>query len=321
MRISDAQLKKIFPRLSPAKREEYLPLLVAAMEEFAIVTRKRACAFLAQIGHESTDLKYLQELASGADLGNTPERDGDGRKYTKAAVRFQITGKQTHLAAGTALGLDLIAHPELLALPQQSFRATAWLWQSLRLNEVADRLTLKANASARDLRTFDVITKTISGGYNGRLDRQRRYQYCIAALGDKDFEVPNGPLPGDETIVPGNETKPAQSETNSPQSETNSANRELKFEINGGVSMSKLMQKLLGVNWKTTAAAITAIAAVVGNIVVAWKAKNFNAIFSNTQLLLTDLGLLLAAIGLLNAKDNNVTGAGSTGPDKAKKVE
>lgn len=203
MRLDDKQLKRIFPTLPAAKRATYSPLLIAAMEEFAINTRRRACAFLAQVGHESADLKYMQELASGAayegrrDLGNTQK--GDGRKF-KGRGPIQITGRTNYLKAGDALQLDLLTHPELLEIPANGFRASTWWWKAHGLNAAADRLTLKADD--RDLKQFDKTTKTINGGYNGRVDRQRRYMDCIEVTSEEDFTIRSGPLPGDHVIPP-----------------------------------------------------------------------------------------------------------------------
>jgi putative chitinase len=73
--------------------------------------------FLAQIGHESGYLQYVQELASGkayegrADLGNTSP--GDGVRY-KGRGLIQITGKRNYALAGLALDLPLLEKPELL---------------------------------------------------------------------------------------------------------------------------------------------------------------------------------------------------------------
>lgn len=224
MRITETQLKRIFPTLSRAKRAAYLPLLVAAMEEFAITTRKRACAFLAQVGHESADLNYFEELASGdaydtrTDLGNTPQRDGDGRKY-KGRGPIQITGATNYLRASAALDLALLRHPELLAVPEHGFRSAAWFWKDEYLNELADRLSLKANI--KDLATFDRITKKINGGYNGRVDRQRRYLDCISTLAEEDFEVPSGPLPGDEAIARNSTSIEVEKPAPQPQTTSN----------------------------------------------------------------------------------------------------
>ena len=52
------------------------------MVRYGIENRVRVCHFLAQIAHESGELRYTRELASGAeyegrkDLGNTQKGDG-----------------------------------------------------------------------------------------------------------------------------------------------------------------------------------------------------------------------------------------------------
>ena len=88
--ITKQQLKSIMPNALSKNIDMYLPLLNELMHKFGINTRLRVCHFLAQIAHESGQLRYSQEIASGkaydtgrlaAALGNTPEADGDGQKY------------------------------------------------------------------------------------------------------------------------------------------------------------------------------------------------------------------------------------------------
>lgn len=69
--------------------------------------------------------------------------------------------------------------------------------------------------------------------------------------------------------------------------------------------------KLLGINFKTTLAGITALLAVGAAIIAAWKSKDFKAIFNNLPTLFTTLAVVLTALGLIKAKDQNVTGTGS----------
>jgi hypothetical protein len=75
--------------------------------------------------------------------------------------------------------------------------------------------------------------------------------------------------------------------------------------------MGSIFQKLLGINWGTTLAGIAAIVAVIGKILLAYRTKDFSAIFSNGQELFADISLLLVGLGLIAAKDRNVTGVGS----------
>lgn len=92
MLITLPQLLQILPgaRLGAGS---FLPALNMAMSRFEIGQPKRIAAFLAQVGHESGELRYVRELGSdeylskydtgalAARLGNTPEADGDGQKY------------------------------------------------------------------------------------------------------------------------------------------------------------------------------------------------------------------------------------------------
>lgn len=172
------------PGLDRATATRYLPLMEAAMCESGITTEMRARMWLAQVGHESVSLRYMEEIASGAayegrtDLGNT--HAGDGVRY-KGRGPIQLTGRANYTAAGNALGLDLVNHPEFASNPATGFRVSAWWWRTHGLNEISD--------------TGDVLaaTRRINGGYNGLDDRQARYAR-VKALGSK--VVPNcGPPP------------------------------------------------------------------------------------------------------------------------------
>lgn len=69
--------------------------------------------------------------------------------------------------------------------------------------------------------------------------------------------------------------------------------------------------KILGINWKTTLAGLTALGAVGAAIIAAAKAKDFDAIFNNLPTFFTTLAVVLTALGLIKAKDQSVTGTGS----------
>jgi predicted chitinase len=194
--ITDAMLRDIMPNLPAAKRQLYLPYLNAAMREFEIATYLRASAFLAQLAHESAELRYFQEIASGKayegrkDLGNT--KPGDGVKY-KGHGPIQITGRANHTACGRALGLDLVNNPTLITLPPNAFRSAGWFWDTCGLNALADQ------------RLFKAITKKINGGFNGLADRQKYYDRALRIipedlnLGAANLNVPADAEHGDVT--------------------------------------------------------------------------------------------------------------------------
>lgn len=73
-----------------------------------------------------------------------------------------------------------------------------------------------------------------------------------------------------------------------------------------------MLNKLLGLNWKTTLAGIAVIVAALGRIALAYKTKDFGAIFTDGQLVLSTLVGIIAGLGLIKAKDQNVTGTGAT---------
>jgi len=172
--VSPAQMQKCMPGLSSGLAGSSSPYMDAAMADAGINTPARKAAFLAQLGHESGSLHYMQEIASGAayegrrDLGNT--QPGDGRRY-KGRGPIQLTGRANYAAAGRALGIDLINHPELAATPAVGFRTSAWFWKTHGLNQLADA------------GNFHEITHRINGGQNGAADREHRYALCKQALG------------------------------------------------------------------------------------------------------------------------------------------
>jgi putative chitinase len=170
--ITIDQLHKIMP-LAGACAETFIEPLNNAMFEFGICSDLRAAAFLAQIAHESGELKYTQEIASGkayegrVDLGNTVT--GDGPRF-KGRGLIQVTGRTNYRLCGDALVLNLLEHPEWLAQPVNACRSAAWFWQTHGLNALADH------------RAFRNITRIINGGYNGEAAREAYYSRALNVL-------------------------------------------------------------------------------------------------------------------------------------------
>jgi putative chitinase len=164
------------PRVPQQHADQYLKLLNAAMKEWALDTRPRQAAFLAQLAHESGELRYMEEIASGEayegrkDLGNT--EPGDGKRY-KGRGPIQLTGRANYRRAGQALAQDLEGMPELAVRPEIGFRIAGWFWKTRGLNELADK------------GDFREITRRINGGFRGLEDRQRYFERARQALGIK----------------------------------------------------------------------------------------------------------------------------------------
>ena len=176
MSITQQQLLQILPGAGPVAGV-FVPVLNAAMGHYQIVGAKRVAAFIAQIGHESGQLKYVKETwgptavqakyEGRKDLGNTVA--GDGSKYRGRGL-IQITGRANYMACGEALDLDLIKQPELLEKPQHACMSAAWFWATKGLSTLADA------------GQFDKITRRINGGQNGAPDRQALYARALKVL-------------------------------------------------------------------------------------------------------------------------------------------
>lgn len=90
--------------------------------------------------------------------GNGPESSGDGWRYRGRGL-LQVTGRTNYASVGTALGLDLLAQPELLEQPEHAAMSAAQFWSVNGLNQLAD--------AGR----FGDITRRINGGTVGAADR------------------------------------------------------------------------------------------------------------------------------------------------------
>ncbi|MBP3343015.1 MAG: glycoside hydrolase family 19 protein [Bacteroidales bacterium] len=164
--ITPAMLADIFS-IKKETAEPFVQHLKKYCREYRINTPERFSAFLAQIGHESGRLFYVEEIASGAayegrlDLGNS--EPGDGVRY-KGRGLIQLTGRFNYTILSDDTGIDFISNPQLLTEPQYAVMSACWYWNRHNLNHFADR---------GDLRS---ITKIINGGYNGLADRDYLYR-------------------------------------------------------------------------------------------------------------------------------------------------
>ena len=144
--------------------DRFMPYFNQYAKIYGVTTTLRMAHFLAQIAHESGQLQYVQEIASGKayggrkDLGNTVK--GDGVKY-KGRGLIQITGKANYRTVSKALGVDFLAHPEKLEEPEYAVASAFWFWKTHGCNALAD----KDDSIG--------VTRRINGGTNGLDDRLR----------------------------------------------------------------------------------------------------------------------------------------------------
>lgn len=173
MLITLEQLKKIYRECPEERLKKFIGPLNDTMETYDINTPQRIRMFLAQIGHESGQLRYVEEIASGEayegrrDLGNTQK--GDGKKY-KGRGLIQITGKTNYILCGMDLNLPLLEQPELLSQTDLACMSAGWFWDENNLNALCD------------MGLFEQLTKRINGGLNGYADRYKLFQRAFAVV-------------------------------------------------------------------------------------------------------------------------------------------
>ena len=182
MAITEKQLLQILPNAG-TKAGVFVPGLNATMGKYAIITRLRMAAFIAQVGHESGQLRHVRELGNNAylakyntgrlaqRLGNTPEADGDGQLYRGRGL-IQVTGRANYEACSEALFGDsrLLNTPELLEQPVYAAMSAGWFWLRAGLNTLADK------------GDFLTITQRINGGTNGLDERKALYKRALEVL-------------------------------------------------------------------------------------------------------------------------------------------
>lgn len=179
-------LSAIMPQLRDPARSEWCEPLQLAMDEYDINTPDRQAAFLAQIAHESGQLRYVRELwgptpaqqtyEGRKDLGNT--KPGDGYRYRGHGL-IQVTGRHNHARVRDRLRAkfpdravpDFEAEPEALMLREWAALSAADFWDDHGLNALAD---------AGD---FEAVTRRINGGTNGMDERIVFHERALMEFG------------------------------------------------------------------------------------------------------------------------------------------
>ena len=182
MVINQAQLLRAVPNLYKPRLDEFVASFNMYAIHFDIDSTKRVVHYLSQVFHESGNLRYVEEIASGAAydtgklaerLGNTPEKDGDGQKY-KGRGYIQLTGFRNYqnFNQSDMCTEDVVNHPEKVAKYPLNQVASMWFWQTNGLNEIADRDD--GGSAGEDI--VKKITKRVNGGTNGLSNRMYLYR-------------------------------------------------------------------------------------------------------------------------------------------------
>jgi hypothetical protein len=126
--------------------------------------------FMAQVGHESGEGRYLEEIHDGSnyegrtDLGNT--QPGDGKRF-KGRGYIQITGRANYKFYGPKVGVpDATENPQKLADPKIAAKVALAYWME-RVNR---------GAAKKGLDGINTVTRNINGGLNGLDDRIAKFK-------------------------------------------------------------------------------------------------------------------------------------------------
>jgi putative chitinase len=172
-----------YPGMPTVLAQLWADRLGAACAAAAINTPQRLAHFLAQVTHESGGFRWMQEIwgptpaqvryEGRLDLGNT--QPGDGRRYMGRGP-LQLTGRANYRNTGKRIGQPLEDQPELASQIGVGSLIACDYWTQHGLNRLADQGGLSMVLA---------ITRSVNGGSNGLIDRQRRYRLAADALGIK----------------------------------------------------------------------------------------------------------------------------------------
>lgn len=206
MTITVDMLKAIAPG---SKKTNYKNLAGLALwmeywfPKYEIDTVGELCHFMAQAAHESDSFNALEEYATGdeydtrVDLGNTPEKDGDGRKYKGRGI-FQITGKLNYRTATIewakrkpATLINFVEEPDYLEVPQFAVWSACQYWDQRNFNTFANmpddaRVPYKAKTKKGSIvllvSPVEYISRKINGGTRGLDERIKFYERAKAII-------------------------------------------------------------------------------------------------------------------------------------------
>ena len=210
MTINQAQLVRAVPNLNKSKVDEFVASFNMWAIHFGIDTSKRVAMYLAEVFHESGNLRYTEEnMNYSADgllktwpsrftkekaqvyarnpekianyvyanrMGNGNEASGDGWRFRGRAF-IGITGRdnyQKYADSEWCVG-DLMKNPDMLSQFPENQKASMWFWDTQNLNKYADMCDI------------DKCSRIINGGTLGLANRKFLYRRFCREFGVKNI--------------------------------------------------------------------------------------------------------------------------------------
>ncbi len=135
--VTEAQFNQMFPNRSSFYSYAGLVAALSSYPAFAntgsdTVRKQEAAAFLANVAHESDNLKAVREyntanypLYCSRGVGNCGGKEYYGRGP------IQLSWDYNYAAAGSAIGVDLVNNPDLVATDAAiAWRTGVWYWMT-----------------------------------------------------------------------------------------------------------------------------------------------------------------------------------------------
>jgi putative chitinase len=203
MPVDYGHISHAFPNVKPDVLTDFADPLNKTFDTFEINTQNRLSMFLAQIGHESGDFKFLKEnlnysaqgllgtfpkyfdqdsaaacarqpekianIVYAKRMGNGDSESGDGYRFRGRGC-IQITGRDNYTAFAKAMDMSLNDAVAYLETIEGACVSAGWFWSTNKLNASADKGDIKAN------------TKKINGGTIGLDDRAARYNRLLSVF-------------------------------------------------------------------------------------------------------------------------------------------
>lgn len=164
---------------------------------FGIDTYGELQHFISQAAHETDSFNAIKEYATGeaydtrTDLGNTPQKDGDGQRLKGRGV-FMTTGtinyKKVTLEWNEAFPenkKDFFVTPELLETPEYAVWSACQYWDQRDLNTFAnmhDNARIWVKRYNKHLSPIEYITYRINGGQTHIKERKIFYERAKAII-------------------------------------------------------------------------------------------------------------------------------------------
>eukprot|EP01124_Arcella_intermedia_P016660 TRINITY_DN23264_c0_g1_i1.p1 TRINITY_DN23264_c0_g1~~TRINITY_DN23264_c0_g1_i1.p1 ORF type:complete len:302 (+),score=38.31 TRINITY_DN23264_c0_g1_i1:45-950(+) len=193
--LSESLWNSMFPNRN-ASRYTYANLISASQRGLAsgfcnggdsTANRRELAMFLANAAHETGDFYYVCEACNPSNCGPCSSNynyggDSSHQYYGRGAL--QISWNYNYQAAGSALGVDLLSNPSVVAFSSDYVFSTAlWFWMQNSGGA--------CHSAAQNNQGFAVTIRTINGGiecnqspgsigYNEMMDRVTRYKNYAA---------------------------------------------------------------------------------------------------------------------------------------------